>query len=47
MTDAIKVIGQLNMRYYDIISSDPTEPVESNEDIINRLSKKLNDIGES
>lgn len=47
VTDALKIFGQLNMRYYDVISSKVEKPTESREEIINRLSKKLDEIGES
>lgn len=46
VTDALKVIGGLNARYYDLISASVPREERSGEEIIASLSDKLNEIGE-
>lgn len=44
LTDSLKVIGNLNMRYYDLIQS-PVEETRSAEEIITDLKQKLDKAG--
>ena len=47
VTDALKVIGGLNLRFYDIINvKEPVKKEETRtpEEIINRLKEKLNEL---
>ena len=46
VTDALKVIGGLNVRYCDLISASVPREERSGEEIITSLSEKLNEIGE-
>lgn len=46
MSDALKVIGSLNIRYYDLISSpSKTNETRTPKEIIDGISNKLRAIG--
>lgn len=44
ITEALRAIGGLNVRYADIIEDNPVVNNRSPENIINNLSKKLDDM---
>lgn len=43
VTDSLKAIGQLDVRYYDFIKNTPIE-TRSAEEIIDHIKGKLNDL---
>ena len=45
VTDALKALARMNIRYWDIIDTSPKKPERSSEEIINSICAQLEEIG--
>ena len=45
ITDSLKILTGVEVRYHDLIGIKDTKPTESAESIISRLCKRLDEIG--